>query len=596
MRKYLIIIPLLLFAVSACEDPFLNQTYVEQTNDDLELSNASYLKKHSDQFSLWIELLKYANLFNALNDANTTSTVFAPDNTAMEEFLAWKGVSSVTELDKDYARYVAQVHILNYDLGESAFITYVEAGSIPVQTLFGNYLTTSYGYVNDDVDDAELSSVTLQDSLSIYLNNEARVTDLATTTANGEVYTLGGVIHPLAETILDVLRPYQEYDIFIQAVELTGYDDTVSIYADTVYNLDGSYSVNDVAFTCLAVPDTVYKMAGISTVDGLISYLGASSNYTDSSNALNQYVAYHFLGKDYSKDELFDFEEEGEISIFDTKLKSQVITAQEVDGSDVINGVATITRSGIEARNGLIHKIDHLLPVYEPDPVTVRWDFCNYADIESFVNTYGASKSLGNLFSSAISNKEYQVDLSEDQREGNNGTITSFSYKANTAKTSYATWRKVGFFKCSYVSSTEKNVNKYGAYMDNLLITNLGYAGWIQFETPTVIKGKYKVVFYYAGAAGLKSYYTGGSLTKFNLDDYQKSIYVWKGLPGKFVDTDKQTSTTASGIASDVLWDVVEFENSESHTFKVTMMDINAKTSGTYRQMWDYIEFIPIEE
>src|SRR5574344_1584179 len=136
MRKLLPVISLLLLVVLACEDPFMNQTYIEKTNEDLELSNASFLKKNAAEFSLWIELLKHADLYNALNDASTTSTVFAPNNEAMEAFLAWKGVSSVSELDPTYARYVAEVHILPYNLNESSFITYVESGTVPIPTVF----------------------------------------------------------------------------------------------------------------------------------------------------------------------------------------------------------------------------------------------------------------------------------------------------------------------------------------------------------------------------------------------------------------------------------------------------------------------------
>jgi hypothetical protein len=258
--------------------------------------------------------------------------------------------------------------------------------------------------------------------------------------------------------------------------------------------------------------------------------------------------------------------------------------------------VATVIRSDIKARNGLIHKISHIMPVFEPDPVTVRWDFCNSPDIVSFVNAYGAFKNKGDLFSNALTSMDYQIDLSLDQREGNHGNINSFVYKANSAKTSYGNCRKVGFYKCRYKSTLEKTVNAYGAYMNNLMMINLGYAGWIQFQTPTIIKGKYKVVFYYAGSAIVNKLYTTGSLTKFNLDDYQKLISVWKGLPGRFLEEEKQIDIKSSGITADVLWDVVEFEYSMSHTFKVTMMDINAKTNGSYRQMWDYMELIPIAE
>ncbi len=422
------------------------------------------------------------------------------------------------------------------------------------------------------------------------------MTALARTTANGQVYTLGAVIRPLAESILDILAPYREYDIFIEAARLTEYDKIVSVYADTVYNLDGSFSVNNIRFTCFAVPDSVYNQAGISSAEELAAHLGAGQNYTDTLNALYQYMSYHFLGQTYSKAALFNFRREGQILIFDTKLPGQVIISEHVEGESKINKVAKIIRSGIQARNGVIHKIDHIMPVYEPDPITVVWDFCNYPDIESFVNTYGASKNLGDLFSSPLTNREYPVDLSEDQLDGNNGTLTSILYKANAAKTSYKTWRKVGFLKCAYNSSRDKENNKYDAYMNTLLTLNLGYAGWIQLQTPTIIKGKYKVVFYYASSISFKNYYGAGSLTKFNLDDYQKSIYMWKGLPAKFTDEAKRDNENASGLAEDILWDEVVFDYSGRHSFKATMMDINAKTSGSYRQMWDYIEFIPISD
>lgn len=598
MKNTFIIISSLLLLLASCKDPFLDETYVQATNEDLELSNAEFLKKHIDTYSLWVELLQHADLYNALNDANTKSTVFAATNEAVEKFLSWRGVTTVQELDAEYARYVAQVHIMKGILSENNFVEYVEAGSIPIMTLFGNYLSAGYGFRNLDVDDEFLDEVVLEDSLSIYLNNQAKVANLgrATLTANGIVYTMEDVIQPLSETIVDVLRPYNEYNLFIQAIEITGYDEIVSVYVDTVLNADGSISINDVRFTCFAVPDEVYQSSGIQTVEDLASYVEAGSNYEDPENNLYQYVAYHFMGKAYTKAQLSIFQEEGQVVIYDTKLSGQVITVQEDNGSLKINGGSKIIRSNIKARNGYIHKTDHVMPVNEPAPLRIIWDFCNTPDIESFVNSYGASKNLGELFSAEITNKEYQIDISEDMNDGNFGNITSFLYKANAAKTSTRSWRKVGFFKCSYASSADKTVNKYGSYMDNLFILNLGYTGTITMQTPTIIKGKYKVLIYYAGSPGLKVFYPTGSSTRFNIDDYQKSINMWKGIPASFTEEEKRTNINANGIAKDVLFEEIFFEASGSHTFKATMMDINAKTNGSYRQMWDYLEFIPIEE
>lgn len=596
MKKTVILILSFVLLLSACKDALLDSTFLDKGNSSLDLSNAEFLKKNEAKYSLWIELLKYADLYNALNDASATSTVFAPDNDAVKEFLAWKGVNSVQELDKEYAKNVAKVHIIKGILKENDFITDVEAGSIPVITLFGTYLSTSYGFRNLDVDDKYLSQVVLEDSLSIYLNNQAKVADLgrADTTANGRIYTLKNVIRPLSETILGVLKTYKEYSIFVEAAEKTGYDKVVSVYADTVANIDGSISVNDVRFTCFAVPDDVYKAAGINSVADLATYLHAGSDYSSSTNALYEYVAYHFLNKAYQRADLAEFDEVGAVSIYDTKLAGKVITVQDESGAPKINSSTTFIRSNIKARNGVIHKINTIMPVYEPAPLKVTWDLCNTPDIESLVNSYGAAKFLGQLFSSPLSNKEYQIDLSLDKIDGNYGTISSFIYNYTTAKSSAKSWRKVGFFKCSYVSSTDNLTNKYGAYKNNLMILNLGYTGNVTFTTPTIIKGKYKVVAYYAGAPALRSFYTNGSTTKINLDDYQKSIFMWKGLPATFVDDTKKTNANANGIASEVIWDEITFDTSGTHTFKITLMDINAKTNGSYRQMWDYIEFIPI--
>ncbi len=581
----------------SCTDQFLDDPYIEPTDVDLELSNAEFLQKYSDTYSLWIALLKHADLYNALNDAVTNSTVFAPNNEAMTEFLSWRGVTSVDELDVEYAKYVAQIHIMKGVLTESQFINYVEEGSIPIITQFDSYLTTSYGFRDLDVDDEFLDDVELEDSLNIYLNNQAKVANLgsATVTANGIVYTMEDVIRPLSETFVDVLRTYNEYDIFIQAMEYTGYDDITSVYADSVTNIDGSISVTDVNFTCFAVSDETFQTEGIQSIDDLISYLGAGSDYENEDNLLFQYIAYHFMGKSYTKAELSDFQEEGQVMIFDTKLTGQVITVEENVGLK-INQEGSFIRSNIETRNGYIHKIDYVLPVYEPDPIRIMWDFCNTSDIESFVNAYGADNNLGELFSSAITNKEYKIDLSEDQNDGNYGTISAFEYDEKEAKTSYKSYPKVGFMKCSWASSRDTENNKYGAYMDNLMILNLGYTGNITFSTPTIIKGTYKVVLYYAGSPGVKTFYSSGSTVRFNIDDYQKSINVWKGLPGTFIDEDKQENINSNGIAKSTIFDQVTFEESGSHTFKATIMDINAKTHGSYRQMWDYVEFIPIED
>lgn len=573
-----------LFLIS-CNDPFMNQLFVTKTEDETTITNAAYLEERSEEFSLLIDLLHYADLYNALNDASTKTTVFAPNNEAMTKFMKLKNITSFDQLGVKYAREVVMAHILrNNVLSESSFIVYVNTGTIPIRNVFGTYLTTSYGFRNNDVDDAFLPSVRPQDTLTVYLNNQASVLERANQTANGMVYVLGGVIRPLSETLVQKMKDYGEYSIFVEAIEKTGWDSVLNVTADTTYALDGSFSVNTVNYTCLAVPDSIYKLNGIQSLAQLNTYLNAGDNLKDSTNALNQYIGYHLLDRTYTKSDLLAFDQTGQTKVYDTKLSHQVMTTDET--TKKFNKLFGFIRSDIQAKNGIIQKIDGIMPVWEPIPVTVIWDFCNSKDVVSIVNSYGAANNLGNLFSAAISSKEYQIDLSEDMTTGNFGTISNFDYTFSTSATSYASWKKVGFLKCKYLTTSAPTVNTYKAYMDNLLILNLGYTGWIKFQTPTIIKGKYKVEIAYAGTAALQSFYAAGSQVRFTLDDYLKQLFVWKG-----------TSTTAgSHVRTDLLFDTVEFQYSQSHDFKAVMMDIKASTNTPYRQMWDYVKFTPITE
>lgn len=594
--------------LTGCDDPFEGDTFVTPTDIEEEMTCTSILESRSNDFSMWLELLKYADYYNGLKDADATATVFAPTNKAMTEFLQWRGVSSIEELDKTYAQYVVQTHIINgLKLNSETFINYAVAGeAIGTQSLFQAYLRPSFGYINTDVDDVDRTDEVLESS-TIFLNNQAAVQPRDSgginfiQASNAMIYYMDDVIHPLAETMVDRLEQLGDYSIFAAAARECGYDEVVSKLRDTIRIPGGGYSVKTYNFTCFAPTDDAMKDAGINSLADLKAKIGSEDN------ALWNYVSYHFFDQSYTREKFFSFDTPDQILIYDTNLSGQVVTCENTlaeDGETVmetrINQTAHVLRSNIEARNGYIHKIDYWMPVWAPEPVTVRWDFCNTAEIISFVNGYGADKGLGELFSNSMTNREYQIDLAYNEgtssyRDGQYGEITesTFTYKANPTKASTSNYRKVGFKKCKYVSTRDKENNAYGAYMNNLLVLNLGYAGWIQFNTPTIIAGKYKVVLHYASEATMRSFHAAGSLTKFQVDpelgndEWTTNKYVFRGLP---------TTGFTYGSGDLTLFDEMEFETSGTHVFRATILDINAKTNGSYHQLWDYLEFIPVNE
>lgn len=585
----------------SCTDPFEGQTFVTPTKVENEMTCTTLLESHSDEFSLWVSLLQYADYYNGLKDSQISATVFAPTNEAMRAFLAWKGVERVEDLDLTYARAVTQNHILNgIKLNSETFINYaVDSEPLQVQSLFNAYLRPTFGRTITDVDDRDRTDEII-DQETLFINNQAAVQARDgggihfIEASNAMIYYMDDVIHPLTETMVEKMEEQGQYTIFAAACRECGYDRVVEKTSDTLRLVGGGYTIVTYRFTCFAPCDEAMHKAGIFSLDDLKNRcLQDNPAYGDS--ALYRYVVYHFLNQSYTRENFCHFNTPAEILIYDTNLSGEVLTCQNdtLSGYPLMNEKAAFVRSNIEARNGYIHKMDYYLPVWAPDPVEVKWDFCHSNDIISFANAYGASRSLGNLYTSALTNKEYQIDLTETFRDGQFGEINSFVCQANESKASYSQYRAVGFKKCKYVSSKLKTENPYGAYLDNLLILNLGYAGWIQFTTPTLIKGRYKVTLHYASDATMRAFHAAGTLTKFQFDpssdrsDYSKNAFVFKGLP-----TDKFTY----GSGDLELFSEIEFDASGTHLFKATMLDINAKTNGAYHQMWDYLLFTPILE
>ena len=563
--------------LTGCKDPNEDSTYIIPSEDELNWKITEVLESH-EEFSLWVEFLKYADFYNALRDANVKATIFCPTNEAVQEFLEWRGVESIQDLDLDYAKSVAKTHIIKDEtISETTIDDCAQKGSTLAQNLFENYLTLTYGYKLADVDD-KYKSEEMQNTDQVYVNNQAAmnnlnviscaapVTEDGSGSPQGAIYTLDDVIRPLAETILGKLELEKDaqgepaYTIFTEAITKTGFDSIANKVCDTVY-IAGSQVITNYNYTCFAVSDSTYKQSGINSLADLETKVGGSAGLVD-------YVKYHFLQRKYTTDELFNFQSEGETLIYETQLKGKAIITDETDGVRKINKDINILRSDMEARNGLITKVDEVMPVYDPDPVNVKWDFLNYADVIAYIDKVNGAGT----FLKPLENRETKTDISSTDA---NNSITSFDYKAESSKASFY---KVGYYK--YKSST-----KYNAYMGNYMKLNLGYNGWIQFTSPTIVAGHYKVVFHYCFEIALKEFYTTGSLTNFILDDQSKNAYVLKGLT---------TKDGAQGPHQITLFDDLEFTESCAHTFRITMKDISAKDNSKYNQMIDYLEFIPI--
>ena len=604
IKVFLLVAPVMALSggFSSCSDSNEGELFITPSDSLTDLTVIDVMENVNmshGKYSEWIELLKYTNYYNSLKNANAKATVFCPTNEAIDKFLASRGVSSVAELDIEYAKAVVRSHIINEEtITQQEIDKYAtDKDYIKTQTLFDSYINLSYGYQKTDVDDADRTDEIFCED-SIFINNDARLGNFdATTCKNGVFYEMADVIKPMAETIYETLKADDDYSIFADAIESCGYDSVANKYADTIYTSSGRI-INKYRYTCFAVPNSVYQAEGITSVSSLVSYLRAHSVEDGSlsdNDLLSHYMQYHFLKREYKAEELFDFMDPGnETLIYEVRLPGDAIVTDMIADAKIINKTVPLVRSDIETRNGYINKVGGVMPVYHPDPVNVKWDFLNQENIISFVNGYGASKSLGNLFSSPLESSEYKIDISSTYRDGEFGDVSSaFEYKLGSSRTSASNYRVIGFYKDKYKNASNKETSQYGCYMNNYMCLNLGYAGYIKFNTPSIIKGKYKVILHYLSDAGSQqSLFSGGSLTQFKLDEdsenaKSKSAYLFKGA--KFSRNNLFLNLTETLFAN------VEFDATSTHTFKITMLDIQAKNLSNYHQYLDYVEFEPID-
>ena len=601
MKKIFATLTALAALIVGCTDPNEGELFVQPTNIENEMSMTTIMERSPETYSLWIDLLKYTNYYNAVRDANANALVFAPNNEAIQRFLAERGLSDVEELDLNYAREVVQNHIIDYTsvdkpdvVTDSSLVEKARGGQyITTQNLFNQYITLTYGYKETDVDDDERTDQIFSPD-SIFINNQAKLGRFTGAVGtNGTIYMMDDVIVPNAENIVEKLQSLSgENNTFKIIADAIMADPVIYKMAtterDTTTGVGGVQGITAYTYTCFAVPDYIMNADGITDVESLKQWLVNNSNgeEVDPDTALNHYLKYHFLPTQYTMDEIFNFTDPTETLIYDTQYTGQAFIANLVNNKRTINTDIPVLRSDIEASNGLITKVGGVMPVYHPTPVNVKWDFLNSADIITMVNNWGAANAYGNIFTSALTNQERQFDLSEERYDGDYGTPTSITYELTETSASTRNYRRIGFVKEAYQSAANTTTPRHGGYMNNYLMLNLGFAGWVEFTTPTIIAGKYRVVLHYIKDPQLASLFTSGTLVQFNIDgeDYQTLNYLYRGLG----------VMPLYGSEDMELWREVEFDGSAAHKFRITMRDVQAKSLASYHLRLDYVEFIPI--
>jgi uncharacterized surface protein with fasciclin (FAS1) repeats len=451
MKKYIFIPLVVITLIAALFSNCKKTALVETTTQDKNI--LEYLQKDSLQrFTKLVAIIEKTGYSSAMN-TYSTYTLFAPTDDAIDAYLKQKNVASIDQIKEADLKAMIQFHLLEEQVQTSEFTD----GKLPSVTMLGQFLIT--GVVNE-------GGVS-----SFRINRQANVTQPNVVTGNGIIHVIDNVLTPSAYTVAKLLEQSAEYSIFTEALKETGYYDSLN----SATNTDGTQRwITLIAETNQALSDS-----------GLVSYAALKAKYCNTGNpknaadSLHLYVAYHILPDvKYLADIVM-------ASSHETKVPLEVITDKLIDGKKVlINDDEYNTLSGpvhekgveldqansdVSATNGVLHRALSHLAIKVRQPFAVYWDLCSTVPELTRLSNIYRKKTYLFAYGDGQAFKDVKWEKScLKYRNGVNGYLGDY-------------WQ-MGLGRSS------SNTDNLGTCEGN---------SWIEFTTPLLVKGKYKVWFCY---------------------------------------------------------------------------------------------------
>ncbi len=450
MKKYLLM-PLAFTCVIAvlfsnCKKTSLRETTTEDVNI------LEYLQKDTaQQFSSLIKIIDKAGFSQSMN-LYGTYTLFAPTNDAIDIYLKAINKSSVDQLQADEAKDIIKFHLLNEVIRTSDF----NDGKLSSLTMFGQYLVT--GISNKD------------GNSSYTVNRQAKIISSNIKLGNGIVQVIDNVLKPTIYTLAQQVELNPDFSIFLQAMKETGFYDSLN----TTKNSNGSSRwLTLIAETNKALQDT-----GINNYAQLKARFSNTGNPKNPKDSLHLFVAYHILSDvKYLADIAISGSHEtlAPLEVITRKIAGKKLLIND-DQYTTLNGTVyekgielEINTSDVSATNGVLHKALGHLAIKVRSPFPVYWDLC--AEVPELTR-------LGDVYRK----KTYLFDYND----GN--TFKDVKWEKSCLKYRTGVQGYLGDYWQMGLGTSSSNTSNTGVCAAN---------NWIEFTTPLLVKGKYKVWFCY---------------------------------------------------------------------------------------------------
>lgn len=447
-RYLAVLVAILLFTISACR----KEMFTISTTDDVNITG--YLEKNPEEFSLFLQILDRSGTRGYLG-AYGTYTLFTPNNSAVTAWLKDLNKSSVEQLSAAELKDVVRFHLLVDTVATDKFTD----GKIRQITEYGQYL---------------LSGVVSRNGVSSYIiNKEALILKTNVRVGNGIIHVLDRVLTPATKTLATLIEENPRYSMFTAALKETGFFDSLNFAQANVPNPSRRFQ------TVILESDSALRAAGFSNYAALKARLSRTGNPRNQLDSLWMYVAYHIVPEpSYTADIVTTptLVTLAPSEIITTKLVGTTILLNENEFNGVIEPGVEINRpfSDITAANGVIHESKSFFRVRPRQPTAVFFDIGDQPELRriSGWRVPGAA-SIPLIQNGALITSGIRGDKIPTTPQ--NYVVPSLAIDG--AGRSYANRDHFRF------SAAPNNPPRFA---------------WVEFRTPMIVKGRYRVWICYA--------------------------------------------------------------------------------------------------
>ncbi|MFV0606237.1 MAG: fasciclin domain-containing protein [Niabella sp.] len=513
--------------------------YALKTTTDVNIT--TYINERPDSFSLFKEILDITGTASYL-DAYGSYTCFLVTNDGVQHWMDSVGVSTIAAADVNVLKNLVKFHLLEDTITTNQFTD----GKLKTATMYGQYLITGVGYANG------ISSYTVNRQASIVQSN-VRV-------GNGIIQVIDNMLTPAAKTIAQELEAKPEFSIFVQAMKETGYYDLLNtVNPDTTKRW----------MTVIAESNQALADSGYYSYADLKAKYSQTGNPASTSDSLHMYIAYHIMNGLYFLGDIINYSAQltllpDEVITIKGENQEVVINELEFDGNVEPGVILMRPTSDNSATNGVWHSASaHTMAKYRA-PQALYWDCAMFPEL---MNQPAYFRRQSYYFA-----RPTEADK----------PIASIDW----GWTQFAAG--INYFYGGTGTPDIYNVNR------DRIALNFGgpnRSTWAELQTPTIIKGRYKVWVCYIAQVNVKTnvFVNGIPMTRgVNFNDFMPA-----GTPEERESIGWKNYVTASSPYrhNGRLVGIVDIATTGSQTIRFE----SYSGTGSNALQLDMIHFIPID-